>query len=99
MQYKAAKCLFSKETSASQCKQLGLNTRSDTVPRMQEMLKTHDKKYHQEEYGFHGTSEWSIQQICKEGFKHPDELEKMSKKKKGKPAVELLDDGYFGSSN
>jgi len=68
-----------------------------------------DKALHQEEWGFHGTSEFSIGKICQEGFKHPDDLAKEkaaaeaqtnSKKKKKvtkqPPSVELLDDGYFG---
>ena len=63
-----------------------------------------DKSLHQEEWGFHGTSESSITAIAKEGFKHPDELKPKDdgKKKKGAKAkvkaskVELLDEGYFG---
>jgi hypothetical protein len=33
-----------------------------------------DKSLVEETWGFHGTSEYSIQCIAREGFKHPDEL-------------------------
>lgn len=54
-----------------------------------------------EEWGFHGTSEASIQGISATGFKMPDELKK-SQQGKGKAVakkekVTFLDDGYFGS--
>lgn len=55
-----------------------------------------------EEWGFHGTSEASIQGISATGFKMPDELKKLQGGK-GKAAVAkkekvtFLDDGYFGS--
>jgi hypothetical protein len=56
-----------------------------------------DKSLVEETWGFHGTSEYSIQRIAKEGFKHPDELKtKTVSKKKSKNKVELLDEGYFG---
>jgi len=35
-----------------------------------------------EEWGFHGASRDSISSIAKEGFRHPDELNKMDDKKK-----------------
>jgi aprataxin and PNK-like factor len=53
-----------------------------------------------EEWGFHGTSEASIQGISATGFKMPDELKKMqSGKGKGKAngKVTFLDDGFFGA--
>lgn len=78
------------------------------MKKKQEMLKK-DKRHHQEEWGFHGSSESSIGAIAKEGFKHPDDLAKENEKskpatKKKAPAkkvapkiqVELLDEGYFG---
>jgi hypothetical protein len=66
--------------------------------------KTKTKEHSQEIWGFHGTSEHSVQCIIKDGFKHPDDLkpveDKTKKKKAAKAkkgvAVELLDDGYFG---
>jgi len=54
-----------------------------------------------EEWGFHGTSETSIQGIAATGFKMPDELKKMQQAKgkatAKKEKVTFLDDGYFGS--
>eukprot|EP00029_Vermamoeba_vermiformis_P002703 TRINITY_DN13076_c0_g1_i1.p1 TRINITY_DN13076_c0_g1~~TRINITY_DN13076_c0_g1_i1.p1 ORF type:complete len:476 (+),score=168.73 TRINITY_DN13076_c0_g1_i1:69-1496(+) len=67
--------------------------------------KTKNKEHSQEIWGFHGTSEHSVQCIIKDGFKHPDDLKKAEdsktkNKKKAKAkkgvSVELLDDGYFG---
>jgi aprataxin and PNK-like factor len=52
-----------------------------------------------EEWGFHGTSEASIQAIAATGFKMPDELKKLQKGKAAKKGdkVTFLDDGYFGA--
>jgi hypothetical protein len=67
--------------------------------------KTKTREHSQEIWGFHGTSEHSVQCIIKDGFKHPDDLKKTEDKSKSKKkaakakkgvAVELLDDGYFG---
>lgn len=64
-----------------------------------------------EAWGFHGTSEEAIMKIAKTGFLHPDQIAKINaaaaagsdKKSKGKkkaakkPAITVLDDGYFGA--
>lgn len=60
-----------------------------------------------EEWGFHGTSEASIQGIAATGFKMPDELKKLQKGLKapkksaaaasGSTKVTFLDDGFFGA--
>lgn len=65
-------------------------------------IETKNNEKTKEEWGFHGTTEDSIQKISQGGFLHPATLKQIQnqnkKKKKGgkdKP-VELLDDGYFG---
>lgn len=59
-----------------------------------------------EEWGFHGTSEASIQGISATGFKMPADLKKLQAAKKGGAAakkvakeekVTFLDDGFFGA--
>lgn len=45
-----------------------------------------------EEWGFHGSSDYSIDAIAKDGFKHPDDLGTHT----NSGQVALLDSGYFG---
>lgn len=67
------------------------NTQSTRKYNAMKSKLMNSSKIVQEEWGFHGTSDKSIDGIAKEGFRHPDELVSNKSKK-----IVPLDDGYFG---
>lgn len=97
-EYDARKALMLSEAVAAKSGAGAANGAAKKVAATSSMVPTSVN----EEWGFHGTSEASIQGISATGFKMPNDLKKMQTGKKGGAAkktekVTFLDDGFFGA--